>query len=174
MSDSSDMLRCHFLFSYTAYYASPEVLSNTAYDKVMSVTFAMHSMNSNLSFLLLTKACDIWSMGVIIYILLSGRPPFYSADGSNMSDGMRGRIKAGEYQFDLPEWSMVSEEAKSMIARMLIVNPAERITITEILDCSWLVGFSSESPIHTGSAENSQSWEQIRVSDYDISILIFI
>jgi serine/threonine protein kinase len=131
-------------------------------------------MNSTLSFLHMTKACDIWSLGVVIYILLSRRPPFYSADGSNTSGAISGRIQAGEYKFDLPEWSTVSEEAKSMIKRMLIVNPAERITISEIRGCPWLAEFSSDRLIHQNPAGNTESWEQIRVSDADVSVLAFI
>ena len=104
-------------------------------------------------------------MGVILYILLSGYPPFYPKHGphNRLSDGMRKRIKAGKYKFDRPEWKEVSEEAKSIIKRMLIVDPAQRITIGEIKNCSWLKELISERPIDMSSIEDEENRNQIEV-----------
>ncbi|XP_011383297.1 MAP kinase-activated protein kinase 2 isoform X1 [Pteropus vampyrus] len=73
---------------YTPYYVAPEVLGPEKYD----------------------KSCDMWSLGVIMYILLCGYPPFYSNHGLAISPGMKSRIRMGQYEFPNPEWSEVSEE----------------------------------------------------------------
>ena len=103
-------------------------------------------------------------MGVIMYILLCGYPPFYSMHGGNWSAGMKTKIKAGEYQFYEDDWQNVSEEAKSTIQRMLTVNPAERITIGEILNGSWLTEPTSDTPIDMSSLRDADNWNQIQVS----------
>jgi serine/threonine protein kinase len=110
------------------------------------------------------KACDIWSMGVIMYILLCGYPPFYASHGGKWSIGIETRIKAGEYEFDKADWHDVSEEAQSTIRRMLIVIPAERITIDEILNCSWLTEPASERLIDMTSLCDEENRNQIQVS----------
>lgn len=83
--------------SYTPYYVAPEVLGSERYD----------------------ISCDIWSLGVIMYILCCGYPPFYSTHGQPISPGMKRRIKAGEYTFPEAEWSRVSQDAKTLIKGML-------------------------------------------------------
>jgi len=103
-------------------------------------------------------------MGVIMYILLCGYPPFYSSHGGNISAGMKRKIKAGEYKFDANDWRDVSEEAQSTIKRMLTVDPTQRITIGEILNCSWLTEPASERPIDVSGLTDTENWNQIRVS----------
>ncbi|CAF1220661.1 unnamed protein product [Adineta ricciae] len=126
---------------YTPYYVAPEILSNDKYD----------------------KACDIWSMGVIMYILLCGYPPFFSIHGGAISAGMKTKIKAGEYQFPKAEWKNVSQEAKSIIQKMLTVDPAARVTIDWILRCSWFTGTVPETPIDIRSILDADNFEQMRV-----------
>jgi serine/threonine protein kinase len=103
-------------------------------------------------------------MGVIMYILLCGYPPFYSIHGGDLSAGMTRKIKAGEYQFDQKEWKDFSEEAQSTIKRMLIVDPTQRITIDKILHCSWLTEPASERPIDVSGLADTENLNQIRVS----------
>ncbi|CAI5707301.1 unnamed protein product [Peronospora effusa] len=80
------------------------------------------------------KEVDIWSIGVITYILLCGYPPFH-----HDNQGMLFRlIKAGRYEFDSPYWDDVSVEAKDLISKMLILAPTERWTARQLLDHPWI------------------------------------
>jgi len=126
---------------YTPYYVAPEILSNDKYD----------------------KACDIWSLGVIMYILLCGYPPFFSIHGGAISAGMKTKIKAGEYQFPKSEWKNVSQEAKTIIQRMLTVDPAARVDIDWVLKCSWFTGTVPETPIDIRPMLDAENYEQMRV-----------
>jgi len=101
---------------YTPYYSSPEVLSSRNFH----------------------KPCDIWAIGVITYILLSGYPPFSSTSGSQISPEMRERIITAKYNFLGPEWSRVSEAAKDFIRRCLIADPTERATIENLMSHKWI------------------------------------
>ncbi|OQS05393.1 calcium/calmodulin-dependent protein kinase [Thraustotheca clavata] len=68
------------------------------------------------------KECDIWSIGVITFMLLSGSPPFYS---DNLAE-LYQQIKKGKYRFDEYYWGHVSADAKHLISRMLVVDPNQR------------------------------------------------
>ncbi|CAH0513625.1 unnamed protein product [Peronospora belbahrii] len=80
------------------------------------------------------KEVDIWSCGVITYILLCGYPPFHH-DNQNVLFRL---IKAGRYEFDSPYWDDVSAEAKDLISKMLILAPAERWSARQLLDHPWI------------------------------------
>jgi serine/threonine protein kinase len=77
----------------------------------------------------------MWSIGVIIYILLGGYPPFHDEDQNELFK----RIKAGVYEFHAEYWSSVSEEAKDLIRKLLTVNPLERLTAQQALGHPWLL-----------------------------------
>ena len=81
----------------------------------------------------------MWSLGVIIYIMLCGYPPFYSEiPHKPLSQNMTTKIMAGQYEFPPSEWSAISQEAKSLIKALLHVDPAERMNIEELLEHKWL------------------------------------
>ncbi|KAH8585113.1 calmodulin-domain kinase 1 [Cryptosporidium sp. chipmunk genotype I] len=103
----------------TAYYIAPEVLRGT-YD----------------------EKCDVWSAGVILYILLSGTPPFY---GKNEYDILK-RVETGKYAFDLPQWRSISDDAKDLIRKMLTFHPSLRITATQCLEHPWIQKYSRATP----------------------------
>lgn len=94
----------------TPYYISPEVLSGN-YD----------------------ESCDIWSSGVILYILLSGVPPF----GGDSDPQILEAVKKGEFNFDIPEFKKVTESVKDLIRKM-ITKPEKRIKPPEILAHPWM------------------------------------
>ncbi|CAI5731423.1 unnamed protein product [Hyaloperonospora brassicae] len=80
------------------------------------------------------KEVDIWSIGVITYILLCGYPPFHH-DNRNALFRL---IKAGHFEFDSPYWDDVSTEAKDLISKMLIMTPTERWTARQLLEHPWI------------------------------------
>lgn len=78
---------------------------------------------TNLSMYFTPQSCDMWSLGVVIYIMLCGYPPFYSeVPRKQLSQGMKRRIMAGEYDYPEKEWSKISPEAKEVIARYVTLT----------------------------------------------------
>lgn len=99
-------------------YVAPEVLQNRAYGPPV----------------------DLWSMGVILYILLCGFPPFYSAQTSQLYK----QIKKGQFEFPAPYWDEVSEDAKSLVCGLLTVDPKKRLTPDGVLSHPWITGSASD------------------------------
>ncbi|GLV31833.1 Ribosomal protein S6 kinase II [Carabus blaptoides fortunei] len=100
---------------YTANFVAPEVLKRQGYD----------------------AACDIWSLGVILYVMLAGHCPFASGPGDSPSS-ILARISSGRLELDDAEWRHVSREARELLATMLHVAPQKRPTATQLVQHSWL------------------------------------
>ena len=79
------------------------------------------------------EKCDLWSCGVIMYILLSGRPPF---DG-NDDDEILQNVKIGEYDLKSYPFPTLSEESKDLIKKLLTYDPNKRISASEALEHPW-------------------------------------
>jgi calcium/calmodulin-dependent protein kinase I len=79
---------------------------------------------------------DMWSLGVIAYILLGGYPPFIE---QNQRELFR-KIKKGQYEFHPEYWGQISPEAKDMISKLLQVDPRKRMSADSALRCSWIEG----------------------------------
>lgn len=77
--------------------------------------------------------CDIWSLGVIIFLLLSGDSPF---QGENNLETFN-RIKKGKFEFSGRDWKNVGQDAKDLINQLLVVDPSKRITALEALKHPW-------------------------------------
>jgi len=105
-------------FCGTPHYFAPEVIK----------TCRSHEDGQNSGY---GKQADMWSLGVILYIMLSGIPPFDD-------DGLYEQITEGKFEFDGTEWTTVTHEAKELVNKLMTVNPKARLTIQEALAHPWL------------------------------------
>jgi calcium-dependent protein kinase len=94
----------------TPYYIAPEVLEKDYSNK-----------------------CDVWSCGVIMYMLLSGSPPFDGPDDAAILN----KVKRGKFTFNNEVWTSISSEAKNLITEMLQFKQDERISAEEALKHAW-------------------------------------
>ena len=94
----------------TSFYIAPEVLKNGYNEK-----------------------CDLWSCGVILYILLCGSPPFY---GKNEKE-IFSKILYGNFSFRHKIWNKISNEAKNLVQKLLEINPQKRLSAKEALNDVW-------------------------------------
>eukprot|EP00744_Colponema_vietnamica_P002349 GILI01003701.1.p1 GENE.GILI01003701.1~~GILI01003701.1.p1 ORF type:complete len:490 (-),score=178.72 GILI01003701.1:255-1679(-) len=102
------------------------------------------------------KSCDMWSLGVIMYILLCGYPPFYGDNDNQIMD----RVRIGRYSMDGPEWQNVSAEAKDLIAHLLSVDASRRYTAEQALAHPWLAHMSAS--VHADSSLSLTSINSLR------------
>eukprot|EP00347_Sterkiella_histriomuscorum_P012353 403368920 len=82
------------------------------------------------------KEIDYWSIGVILYILLCGFPPFYDESNQKLFE----IIKRCEIDFPSPFFDDISDMAKDLIRSLLVKDPQNRLTAEQILDHPWMVG----------------------------------
>mmetsp|Transcript_15683 Transcript_15683/g.36065 ORF Transcript_15683/g.36065 Transcript_15683/m.36065 type:complete len:515 (+) Transcript_15683:129-1673(+) len=95
----------------TPYYVAPQVLAGK-YD----------------------QSSDMWSCGVIMFVLLCGYPPFY---GENDADVLS-KVRLGNFSFNASDWKNVSEDAKNLIRMLLKMNPRDRYTAEQALNHEWI------------------------------------
>lgn len=103
------------------------------------------------------RTCDMWSIGVISYLLLCGYPPF----GGSSTAELKEQIQHGTYQFHYDAWSSISNTAKNFIKRLLVRNPQERMSAAEAQHHPWLNMSSLEKEgICDDAIENMKKFRQ--------------
>jgi serine/threonine protein kinase len=96
-------------------YVAPEILKNKGYD---------------------SGAVDLWSVGVILYILLCGFPPFYEEELPALFD----QILHARYDFPSPWWDSIGKEAKDLVTKLLELDPQKRLTAKQVMEHPWCKG----------------------------------
>merc|ERR1712232_1277106 len=106
-------------FCGTPQYFAPEVIT----------TFSDQNLDGGYG-----REVDLWSLGVILYVMLSGVTPFEEDE----SGGLYKQILEGKFEFGVLEWTTVSPEAKELVQKLMTVNPRERLTVQQALEHPWL------------------------------------
>ncbi|XP_045124403.1 ribosomal protein S6 kinase 2 beta-like isoform X3 [Portunus trituberculatus] len=101
---------------YTANFVAPEVLKRQGYD----------------------AACDIWSLGVLLYTMLAGHTPFAQGPNDTPEDILQ-RIGEGKFTLDSGNWVSVSPAAKDLVKQMLHLDPNQRLTAAQVASHPWLL-----------------------------------
>lgn len=99
----------------TPYYVAPEVLKGSY-----------------------AKECDVWSLGIILYVFLCGYPPFEGDNNTQIFKNIMGQ----KLCFAEAEWSEISDEAKDLLTKMLEREPSKRITSEDALKHTWFANLS--------------------------------
>lgn len=81
------------------------------------------------------EKCDLWSCGVICFILLCGYPPMNSRNEVELIE----QIKEAKYEFDPMEWDVISDLAKDFVGKMLEKDPEKRLSAQEALNHPWIL-----------------------------------
>ncbi|XP_060609701.1 ribosomal protein S6 kinase alpha-2 isoform X2 [Anolis sagrei] len=101
---------------YTANFVAPEVLKRQGYD----------------------AACDIWSLGILLYTMLAGFTPFANGPDDTPEE-ILARIGSGKYALTGGNWDSISDAAKDVVSKMLHVDPHQRLTATQVLRHPWII-----------------------------------
>jgi len=114
---------------------------------------------------------DLWSVGVILYILLCGFPPFFDENTANLYRA----IKAGKYDFPSPYWDDVSDGAKNLVTRLLTVDPKQRATPAQVLAHPWIAaGIAKKTNISASLADRLALMQYKRILRRGVKTLIAI
>ncbi|XP_041132635.1 LOW QUALITY PROTEIN: ribosomal protein S6 kinase alpha-5-like [Polyodon spathula] len=117
---------------FTLHYAAPELFNHDGYD----------------------ESCDLWSLGVILYTMLSGQVPFQCKEKMlthTSAEEIMKKIKEGDFSFEGEAWKNVSQQAKNLIQELLTVDPNKRIKMSSLRYNEWLQDDSqlSSNPLMT-------------------------
>eukprot|EP00435_Cladocopium_sp_Y103_P049800 s587_g15.t1 len=124
----------------TEAYLAPEVKNNSSY----------------------SEKCDLWSLGVLLYAMLSGSLPFKSAAAA----------RSGDFSLEAEEWHSISPEAKDLIRQLLVVEPLERLSAAKVLEHPWVTKFSMEE--ETVPAQVTVRLKRYQSTSYFRRILLMV
>jgi len=135
----------------TPHYVAPEIISKKEY----------------------TDKCDVWSLGVILYVMLVGYQPF---NGDSLPDIYR-LIAKGKYDFKSKRWNHVSKEAKHLIDCMLTVDPKKRLDAASVQQHPWIQRYvpkvteqnSPDSPLPRFTKMSSNQSDE---SDHSMGLMV--
>lgn len=99
---------------------------------------------------------DFWSCGVVLFILLSGEPPFFHEDNFELFE----MIKKCDYNFENPIWKHISKDAKDLIQKLLTEDPEKRIDAKGIQEHPWITKPMESKPINV--LEKMRGWDTLR------------
>lgn len=118
-------------------YSAPEIVAKTAYGMSHVLSFVESTLNglNHASYCgRIGRAVDMWSIGVVLYILLGGYPPFHD---ENEQVQYR-NIAEGNFVFHAEYWGNVSAHAKDLIKNLLCVDPHQRFTVQQAMQHPWI------------------------------------
>ena len=116
-----------------------------------------------------TEKCDMWSIGVMLYIMLCGSPPFNGSD-----DQIIAKVKKGNWTFRGQAWNTISDEAKDLVSKLLEKNEKDRLSAADALQHPWILETVSKkfnSKVAEGAINHLQSFQVSMISLLAISIM---
>lgn len=123
----------------TAYYIAPEVIQGSY-----------------------TERCDLWSIGVMLFIMLSGKPPFTGRTDREIL----AKVKLGKYSMMDASWKKISSEAQDLVKRLMSMDPDDRGSAAEAIQHPWIQKKVKTGAINTELALDSMAnLKNFKVSD---------
>lgn len=128
------------------------------------------------------ERADAWSIGVLLYIMLGGNPPFTGSTNKEIT----AKIKAAKYSFEGiflyqsaftnlsllaigEEWKDISEGAKDLISKLLVADPDQRISLADAYQHSWIQSNASTQPIDARALSNLSNFKvHCRIDDFQL------
>jgi len=108
-----------------------------------------------------TEACDIWSIGVITYILLCGYPPFYGDNDAEIFS----LVRAGDFDFPSPEWDDITGPAKNFVSYLLQYSAELRPTALEAMNHEWIAMHAPERTNTTTTTAMAEVFNESSLSE---------
>ena len=109
-------------------FVAPEILKNIPHD----------------------QSSDLWSIGVVVYILLVGYPPFMKDTQAELFQ----QIRTGAWNFLEEDWENISLEAQELVKNLLVVDPEQRWTVKQALNCAWLKDYNMDKSVNMDMTES--------------------